>query len=83
MAYLSFLKNKGNNYWWRWIYIFGGSYLLFDLFAIAIGMDAWHKLIYMMYDINSPYWNLIWTGFILLGGLVFALGIKLLLQKNK
>ena len=78
-----FLKNKGNNYWWRWIYIFGGSYLLFDLFAIAIGMDAWHKLIYMMYDINSPYWNLIWTGFILLGGLVFALGIKLLLQKNK
>ena len=28
-----FCKNIKNNYWWRWIYIFGGGYLLFDLFS--------------------------------------------------
>jgi protein-S-isoprenylcysteine O-methyltransferase Ste14 len=31
-----FFKNKGNNHWWRWVYIFGGVYLIFDLFAILI-----------------------------------------------
>lgn len=32
-----FFKNLHNNYWWRWIYLFGGSYVLFDLLAIAMG----------------------------------------------
>lgn len=83
LGIITFCKNKGNNYWWRWIYIFGGSYVLFDLFAIAIGMDAWHKLILMMYDINAPYWNVLWLGFIFLGGFVFALGVKLLMQRKR
>ena len=83
LGIITFCKNKGKNYWWRWIYIFGGSYVLFDLFAIAIGMDLWNKLILMMYDINAPYWNVLWSGFILLGGFVFALGGKLLVQRNR
>ena len=80
---ITFGKNKGKNYWWRWIYIFGGSYVLFDLFAIAIGLEVWNKLILMMYDINAPYWNVLWLGFILLGGFVFALGVKLLMQRKR
>ena len=34
-----FFKNLRHNFWWRWIYLFGGSYLLFDLFAIATGLS--------------------------------------------
>ena len=83
LGIITFCKNKGKNYWWRWIYIFGGSYVLFDLFAIAIGLDLWNKLILMMYDINAPYWNVLWLGFILLGGFVFALGVKLLMQRKR
>ena len=56
----TFLKNLHHNYWWRWIYIFGGSYVLFDLFAIATGLEFWHKLILQMYDISASYWNILW-----------------------
>ena len=72
-----------NNYWWRWIYIFGGSYILFDLFAIAVGLDFWNNLLLIMYDVNSPYWNIIWSFFVMLGAFVFVLGIKLLLKRKK
>ncbi len=80
---ITFGKNKGKNYWWRWIYIFGGSYVLFDLFAIAIGLEVWNKLILMMYDINAPYWNVLWLAFILLGGFAFTLGVRLLMQRKR
>ena len=61
----------------------GGSYLLFDLFAIAAGLDFWRELILMMFDTTSRYWNAVWTGFILLGGAVFLLGLKLLADYHK
>lgn len=80
---ITFGKNKGKNYWWRWIYIFGGSYVLFDLFAIAIGLEVWNSLILMMYDINAPYWNVLWLAFILLGGFAFTLGVRLLVQRKR
>ena len=57
--------------------------MLFDLFAIAIGLEVWNSLILMMYDINAPYWNVLWSGFILLGGFVFALGVRLLVQRKR
>lgn len=79
----TFLKNFHNNYWWRWIYIFGGSYVLFDLFAIATGLEFWHKLILQMYDISASYWNILWFLFIIMGGAVFILGIKLLKDMHK
>ena len=83
LGIITFCKNKGKNYWWRWIYIFGGSYVIFDLFAIAIGLEVWNNLILMMYDINAPYWNVLWLAFILLGGFVFTLGVRLLLQRKR
>ena len=61
-----------------WALIDRGSYLLFDLFAIATGMKFWQELLDKMFDIKSPYWNNIWGFFILLGVLVFVLGITLL-----
>ena len=54
--------------WGLWIYLFGGAYVLFDLFAIAIGLEFWHKLLLAMFDVTAPYWNLLWGGFIVMGG---------------
>ena len=78
LGIVTFIRERGRNYWWRWIYICGGSYLLFDLFAIATGIKFWQELLDKMFDIKSPYWNNIWGFFILLGVLVFVLGITLL-----
>lgn len=78
---VSFTQNLGQNFWWRWIYLFGGSYLLFDLFAIATGLSFWRNLLYAMFDVSAWYWNFVWGGFILLGGAVFVLGIRLKVKK--
>lgn len=77
-----FLENLHHNYWWRWIYILGGAYVLFDLSAIAVGWNFWHELIMKMYDTTSPWWNPLWLMFILIGGAAFALGIKLLIDRH-
>lgn len=77
LGIITFFKNRSKNYWWRWIYLFGGSYLIFDLFTIAINFELWNKLLLWMFDINSIYWNYIWSFFILLGAFSFAIGIKL------
>lgn len=74
---ITFLKNLRNNFWWRWIYIFCGGYLLFDLFAIITDLEFWHELILKMFDISASYWNVLWGLFIVLGGFSLALGIYL------
>lgn len=61
----------------------GGMYLLFDLFAIILKLEFWQKLILWMYDITSPYWNILWLSFIIMGGAIFVLGIKLLKRSNR
>lgn len=83
LGIITFCKNRHNNYWWRWIYVFGGIYVLFDLFAIAVGLNFWNKLLLWMFDVNSPYWNIVWSFFVLLGGSVFVLGINLLRERDK
>lgn len=83
LGIITLLKDLKHNFWWRWIYLFGGGYLLFDLFAIATGIRFWHDLLIKMFDISSPYWNTIWSAFILLGAAAFTLGIRLLLKRNR
>lgn len=78
----TFIKNRFKNYWWRWIYLFGGIYLLFDLFAIGIGLEAWNKLLLWMFDETSIYWNVVWLCFIGLGAFSFLLGLKLFFQRK-
>lgn len=78
-----FFRNFHNNYWWRWIYLFGGGYVLFDLFAIAAGLEFWQALLQKMFDVSAPYWNLLWGSFIALGGAALLLGISLLIQRRK
>ena len=82
LGIVTFIRQRHNNYWWRWIYIGGGAYLLFDLFAIATGMEFWHRIIIAMFDTTSGYWNIIWGVFILLGLGVMALGISLFIKTS-
>ena len=82
LGIITFFKNSRHNYWWRWIYLFGGSYVLFDLIAIAMGWTFWKNLILAMYDTDAWYWNVLWVAFIVLGLFVFVLGIHLLKKKN-
>lgn len=78
-----FLRNLYHNYWWRWIYILGGGYVLFDLFAIMAGWGFWHKLILKMYDTTAPWWNFLWSAFVVMGGAVFALGVGLFYGRRR
>ena len=55
---------------------------MFDLFAIAIELKVWKDLLLFMFDVNSPYWNIVWGFFIALGAFVFCLGMKLLKQRK-
>ena len=77
-----FFRNWGRNPWWRWIYLFGGSYVLFDLLAIAAGLSFWHSLLAWMFDVTSPCWNFLWGFFVLLGGASAALGLSLLVRRT-
>lgn len=82
LGIVTFIRERKANYLWRWIYIFGGGYVLFDLFAIATGLSFWQKLLDFMFDTSSSYWNYIWSFFILLGTVVFILGVRLLLDRR-
>lgn len=55
---------------------------MFDLFAIATGWAFWKNLILAMYDTAAWYWNVLWVSFIVLGLLVFVLGIYLLKKRR-
>lgn len=83
LGIVTFIRERKANYLWRWIYVFGGAYVLFDLFAIAIGLEVWKKLLSAMFDTSSALWNPIWLLFIVLGCAVFALGIRLLVIRKK
>ncbi len=81
LGIITFIKKRNNNYWWRWIYIFGGSYVLFDLFAIATGLKFWKELLLLMFNTEAVYWNVLWGTFIVLGMAVCILGVTLLKKK--
>ena len=83
LGIITFFRNLHRNYLWRWIYICGGSYLLFDLFAIATDLGFWHDIIMAMFDVNAWYWVFVWGGFIIMGLLVFILGISLMIKRKQ
>mgnify|MGYP001651799035 CR=1 FL=1 len=80
LGIFSFFRNLGRNYWWRWIYVTGGCYLLFDLCAIFTGLKLWNELMLWTFDVSSPWWNAIWLSFVALGAMYFGLGIYILVQ---
>lgn len=79
----TFIQNRRHNFWWRWIYLLGGGYLLFDLAAIAVEWRPWNRLLHGMFDTGASYWIALWTGFILMGTASFGLGLKLFKDRRK
>lgn len=73
-----FVGNFRNNYWWRWIYIIGGGYVLFDLFAILVKLKGWNTLLQMMFDTTNMYWNYLWGFFIIVGLFSLVLGLHII-----
>ena len=67
--------------WWRWLYLLGGGYVLFDLAAIAAGWEVWDSLLRWMFDVDNSAWNWLWGGFSGLGLLSLLFGFYLLYQK--
>ena len=78
LGIIVFIINRKHSYWWRWVYIAGGGYVLFDLFAIATELAFWENLILFMFDVNSGVWYPLWGFFTLLGMFSLALGIHML-----
>ena len=78
----AFVRHRREGVWWRWIYVLGGGYVLWDLFAIAAGLDFWQNLLYSMFDTALPCWDVLWGGFVLLGAGAFALGLALLRRRR-
>ena len=83
LGIVTFIRERNRNYIWRWICLSGGAYVLFDLYAIAAGLGFWQGLRTAMFDVTSPYWNIIWGSFVLLGTAVFVLGIRLLAERKR
>lgn len=79
----TFIQNRSHNFWWRWIYLLGGGYLLFDLAAIAVEWKPWNRLLHGLFDTGASYWIALWTGFILMGTASFGLGLKLFKDRRK
>ena len=79
----AFVRRRREHAWWRWSYVLGGGYVLWDLFAIAAGLDFWKKLLYSMFDTALPCWDLLWGGFVLLGAGAFALGLAPLARRRR
>lgn len=82
LGIITFFRNRRHNDWWRWIYLFGGAYLIFDLVAIALEIEFWNKLLFWLFDVDSPYWNVIWGLFVGLGAFSLGLGVMLLKKRR-
>lgn len=83
MGIVTFIRHPRDDCWWRWVYLFGGGYVLFDLIMIATEQVFWQKLILKMFDVDFPYWNALWLSFVILGAASFILGIWLILKYKK
>ena len=69
--------------WWRWAYLFGGGYVLLDLFAIAAELPFWHRLLAAMFDTAAWYWNGLWGAFAVLGAACLLFGTSLLRRRRR
>ena len=77
-----FIRRRQSGERWRWLYVLGGGYVLFDLLAIAAGWDFWRRLLRAMFDTSAWYWTPLWSAFILMGGASFGFGAALLLRRR-
>ena len=82
MGIFTFFRNIHHNPWWRWIYLLGGGYVPFDLFCIALELEFWRRLLLAMFNTSAPYWNLLWSTFIIMGAACLIWGIVLFSKRK-
>lgn len=95
---VKYMENKKIYAWEPWFLIFFGIFHLhriWGLFDRQSYADFWIGImqqkgvfyfvlmvLLFMFDVNSPYWNMVWGFFILLGAFVFSLGVKLIKHRR-
>jgi predicted ferric reductase len=62
-----FIKNFKYKKWWRWIYFFGGVYLIIDTILNLLNNNFIKNVVIKMYTIKQPYYSILWGLFIILG----------------
>jgi hypothetical protein len=62
-----FIKYFKEKKWWRWIYLFGGIYILIDCILNLLNNDYINCIVIKMYTLKQPYHNILWGFFIILG----------------
>jgi len=62
-----FIKSYKYKKWWRWIYLFGGIYLIIDSVLNILNNNLMKNIIIKMYTIKQPYYSILWGLFIILG----------------
>ena len=64
---LYFIVNFKNKKWWRWIYLFGGIYLVIDNVLNLFNNNLINNVVIKMYTMKQPYYSILWALFIILG----------------
>ena len=72
-----FIKYYKEKKWWRWIYLFGGVYVLIDCILNLSNNDFMKYIVLKMYTLKQPYYNILWGFFIMLG-IICIIGSKYL-----
>jgi hypothetical protein len=62
-----FIKNFKNRKWWRWIYLFGGIYVIIDIILNLFNNNFIKNIVIKMYTLEQPYYSILWGLFITLG----------------
>ena len=62
-----FIKYFKERKWWRWIYLFGGTYLLIDSILNLLNNNFMNNIVIKMYTLRQPYYKILWGSFIILG----------------
>ena len=62
--FVKFFKEKK---WWRWIYLFGGIYVLIDCILNLLDNNFMAYVVMKMYTLKQPFYNILWSFFILVG----------------
>ena len=64
---LYFIINFKDKKWWRWIYLFGGIYLIIDNVLNLFNNNFINNVVIKMYTMKQPYYSILWGLFIILG----------------
>ena len=67
VAIAFFVKYFKEKKWWRWIYLFGGIYVLIDCILNLLDNSFMTYIVIKMYTLKQPFYNILWGFFILVG----------------